>query len=416
MTETTLGITLPRTRVLSDRNMRWYLGGQLVSLTGTMLQTAVLTLLIVRITSKEQAGTWTGVVWALGLVPGTFFAPFAGILLDRWDKRRVLIATGIIGILQALVLAYLTYTNQITLWGINSLALLMGFVNAIDGPGRNVIVKDAVSDKRNVRQASKMFTSLYNLAQVAGPGFAGYLVVHFGYPFTFLLNAFSFLVLIVALANMRLAMKAPQSEGEIPAKVWKQVLDGGKYTFSEPGIRLCILLTTGVCIFGFSYYILLAVINKYMLGGDEIGYSHLAGANGIGSFVGAFITIVFGEKIAHKLLVVTGMVVTGICLLLLSKTSDPYFAIGCVFLAGTGFMISFSTLRSSIVHIAEEKVAGVVLGFAFTFFYGGMMICSFTIGPLADHFGSPRVLAIAGVVLLVMATLTPLLPGINELE
>ena len=178
-----------KSRSLSEPNMRWYLGGQLVSLTGTMLQSAVLALLIVSITSKSEAATWTGVVWALGLLPGTFFGPFAGILLDRWDKRKVLMATGAIGTLQALCLAYLSYTGQISLLYIIGLAFIMGFINAVDGPGRNVIVKDAVVDKRNVRQASKMFTSLYNLAQIAGPGFAGYLVITFGYSFTFLLNA-----------------------------------------------------------------------------------------------------------------------------------------------------------------------------------------------------------------------------------
>ncbi len=401
--------------VLSEPNMRWYLGGQLVSLTGTMLQSAVLALLIVTITSKAEAATWTGVVWALGLLPGTFFGPFAGILLDRWDKRKVLMWCGAIGTLQALTLAYLTHTSHITLWQINGLAFLMGFVNAIDGPGRNVIVKDAVADKRNVRQASKMFTSLYNLAQIAGPGFAGYLVITFGYSFTFLLNALSFVALIVALANMKMAMRSPEAANG-SGKVWTQVLEGGKYTFSEPGIRLCILLTTGVCIFGFSYYLLLAVINKYMLHGNEVSYSHLAAANGAGSFAGVFLAIALGERISHKTLIIAGMVLTGISLILLCWTTNTYLAMVDVFLAGAGFMASFSSLRSSMIHIAKQEAAGVVLGYAFTFFYGGMMICAFLVGPLADHLGLPLVLGMSGAVLLVMAAATPFLPGINELE
>jgi DHA3 family macrolide efflux protein-like MFS transporter len=99
----TLDSVLPRKiGALSEPNMRWYLGVQLVSLTGSMLQSSVLALLIVTITSKTEAATWTGIIWALGLLPGTFLGPFAGILLDRWDKRKVLIACGTVGTIQAL--------------------------------------------------------------------------------------------------------------------------------------------------------------------------------------------------------------------------------------------------------------------------------------------------------------------------
>ena len=107
---------------------------------------------------------------------------------------------------------------------------------------------------------------------------------------------------------------------------------GRRITFSEPGIRLCILLTTGVCIFGFSYYLLLAVINKYMLHGNEVSYSHLAASNGAGSFAGVFLAIALGDWILHKTLVIAGMMLTGISLIMLCQTTDTHLAMVYVFL------------------------------------------------------------------------------------
>ena len=407
---------LQRKGILSETSMRWYLGGQLVSLTGSLLQSAVLALLIVSITSKAEAGTWTGVIWALGLLPGTFFGPFSGVLLDRHDKRKILIMTGVIGALQATTLAWLTYTNTATLANILGLALINGFINAIDGPGRNAIVKDIVVDKQNIRQASKTFSSLYNLAQIAGPGFAGYLVLHFGYSFTFLLNALSFVVLIVSLVSVKLTTKLETSGGSVRSSIWREVVEGGKYTFSDPGIRLSILLTTGVCVFGFSYNVLLAVINKYLLHGSEITYSHLAVSGGVGSFAGALLAMTLGDRISHKTFVIGGLTCSGAALILLHQTTNIHLAMVFVFMAGLGFMSSFSSLRASMMHIVKQEKTGIMLGFAFSFFFGGMMTCSLTLGYLADKLGLAFVLETAGIALLVLAAVTPFLPGIDELE
>jgi MFS family permease len=404
--------------VLKERNMRWYLGGQLLSLTGTMLQTAVLSLLILAIVGKNGAAFWVGVVWGLDLVPGFLLGPFAGILLDRFNKRKVLLITSTLGILQTGTLAFLTYTNQITILEICILALFMGIVNAIDGPGRNVIIKDAVVHDYNVRSASKMFTSLYNLAQIAGPGLAGFLVLSFGYPLTFVINGFSFAALIVALLNMKLAVKNDIDPNDLAGK--KPIMDilkeGVRYILNEKGIRDSIFLTGGLCIFGFFYYPILSVIARDMFGGGPITYSYLAGSSGVGSFIGALILINFGERISHKLLVVTGIICMGIGLLVLSMLS--YLPLGMLFIAiiGFSFMVSFSSLRSSIIHITKQSYVGIVMGYTFTFFYGGMMLGSFLGGYFANLYGCNIVLMSGGIILTAIGCLTPLLPGMSRLD
>ncbi len=408
----------PKVGVFGERNMRWYLGGQLVSLTGSMLQAAVLSLLIIKLTGKVDAAYWVGVVAALNLLPGVFLGPFAGILLDRFCKKRILIATGLLGTAQSAVLALLTYANRITVHEVIGLAALMGIVNAIDGPGRNVIVKDAVLHEHNVRPASKWFTSLYNLAQVAGPGFAGYLVLYCGYPFTFLLNSLSFVVLIVALVKMKLVPKAIRTASAKleEAGTWNLVLSGARYTFHDAGITICILLTFAVSACGFSYYAILAVIARDMFGRNPIVYSHLAAASGIGTFVGSLTVIKFDERFPHKLFVLIGTTLLGASLFVLARTSDVRLAIALLFIAGFGVMLSFSTLRSSTIHLAKGELAGIVMGFTFTFFYGGVVLGSFGGGYIANRWGCPLELSLCGICLGVISLAIPFLPGINVLD
>ncbi len=405
-----------RVGVLGERNMRWYLGGQLLSLTGTMLQTAVLSLLILEIVGKVGAPFWVGLVWALDLAPGFLFAPFAGILLDRFDKRKVLIVTGIFGVLQAFIFVFLTYTHQITVIEICVLALCMGMVNAVDGPGRNVIIKDAVENQYNVRQASKMFSSLYNLAQILGPGLAGFMILYLGFPITFIINGLSFVALIVALLNMHLPSKVISTEPNQKIKIWALISRGYMYIFSEPGIRLSIILTGLICTFGFLYLPMLSVIARDMFHGNAITFSYFAAASGLGSFFGAFVILKFNDIIPHRTLVICGITLLGASLLTLSFMTYFFAGIVCIFLAGFGFMTSFSSVRSSIIHLARQDLVGIVMGITFTFFYGGMMLGAFSSGFFANLYGCPAVLMTGGIIMLAIGLTVPYLSGIKYID
>jgi predicted MFS family arabinose efflux permease len=410
---TTLGPSrAPKVGVLGEPNMRWYLLGQLTSLSGTTLQSSVLALLILKLAGNNSAAYWVGMVSALNLLPGIFLGPFAGILLDRVSKKKVLIVTGILGAIQSLALAYLTHINQITIFEINVLTLLMGIVNAVDGPGRNVIVKDAVFYEHNAGPASKWFTALYNLATFVGPGSAGYLILRMGYSVTFVLNSLSFMALVVALMRMRLSPKPASTKHE----TWKLLMDGAKYTFGDPGIALCVVISMVFCTFVFSYYSILAVISRDMFKGNLIGYSVLAGSSGLGALLGSFAVIVFDKLVSHKTFVIGGTVLLGVVLFILSHTTDFHFAVALIFLGGFNFLVVFSTLRSSIVHLSKPGMAGVVMGFAFSFFFGGMMLGSFGAGYVADRWGCPTELKICGVALLILGSVIPFLPGINKLD
>ncbi len=410
--------TQSRPGVLSERNMRWYLGGQILSITGLMLQSAVLALLVLKLVGKTDAPLWSGLVYSLGFVPGMFLGPFAGIILDKGDKRKILMVTSALSAVQPLVLAYLTWTEHVTVAEICILALFAGVTNAIDGPGRNVIVKDAVLHPHNVRPASKMFTSLYNLAQIIGPGMAGYLVLNFGFASTFLLNGFSCTGALVALAMMKLVPRDLRTASAALEKkgVWHLVCEGARYTFSHPSIRVCVILTTLLLTFGMSYFTLLAVIARDVFHGDPLVYSRMAMCSGAGSFVGVMASIKFDGRMSHRWTVVIGMLVLGTTLTALSQTTDVDIAMLLIFIAGTCFMATFSTIRSSIIHLARRELSGIVMGFTFTCFYAGMIFGSFGAGAVANHIGCMPMLGISGIALMALGVAANFSQGVRGLD
>jgi predicted MFS family arabinose efflux permease len=198
--------------------------------------------------------------------------------------------------------------------------------------------------------------------------------------------------------------------------IWHSLVKGGEYIVKEPGIRVCMFLSASICAFGYTYMVLLAVINKYILHGTEASYGQLAGLNGLGSLVGALITVYLGERVSQKAVVIIGHLMLGLSVLVLSQMTSSMTASACVFFAGFGFMLAFTTLRSSMLHIASDDKKGTVMGFIFSFFFGGMMLSSIIVVPLADHFGLPSVLAFCGVALLIQASVTPFLKGVEELK
>ena len=201
-----LGTDTKKVHILSEQNMRWYFGTQIISLTGLMMRTSILALLLIEIVGPKRAPFWIGLVASLNLIPGTFLSIFVGFFLDVYDKRRVLQITAFLGILQACGFAYLAYNHpdlrSIPLSGIVFIAACSGLTNAVDGLCRNAIIKDALVHRYNDRIGATMFASLYTVAMIVGNGLAGYSVIYIGYANSFILNALSYVVLIFGLHMM----------------------------------------------------------------------------------------------------------------------------------------------------------------------------------------------------------------------
>jgi len=414
---TPLASTSPEVRihVLSERNMQWYLGTQLISLTGFMLRSALLSLLLIELVGLKEASSLVGWVFALNMIPGAFLGIFCGLFLDAFDKRRILQITSIFGALQAAAFAYLAYkdVHHIATWKIMTIMGFAGITNSIDGIGRNAIIKNAVVNKYNQRIAAVYFSSLYTAAMIIGNGIAGYLVLWIGYGNSFVLNGLSFLVLIFGLHKMNFdhVKLVPRDKTR---GIRELIKEGRHYTFGTAGIKICIYLSTIITIFGYCYNVILSIIAKGMFNGGPKEYSYLASIAGLGSLAGSIVTVLWHAK-RPRTFVVCGCLIIGSSLIAFSRTTDIHTAACLIFLCGFGFMTSFLPVRGAIMALVDDRLVGIVLGFTFSFFYGGMALSSIFAGYLARAYGSPTVLATCGTVLTLTALATPWLPGIKEM-
>ncbi|MDR3557940.1 MAG: MFS transporter [Candidatus Pacebacteria bacterium] len=413
----TLDIKEKRVHILSEYNMRWYFGTQVISLTGLMMRTSILALLLIEIVGPTRAPFWIGLVASLNLIPGTFLSIFVGFFLDVYDKRRVLQITAFLGILQACGFAYLAYRHpdlrSIPLSGIVFIAAFSGLTNAVDGLCRNAIIKDALVNRYNDRIGATMFASLYTVAMIVGSGLAGYSVIYIGYANSFILNALSYIVLIFGLHMMNFDHHV-RTHKNLKGMMQK-IRHGMIYTFKGLGLRLCIILAVVITIFGYSYNVILPIIAKEMFNGGPKEYSYLAAIAGAGSLLGSLCAIFWSERRPVKF-IVTGTFIIGLAHLGFVQMTDIHEGAIFLFLCGFGFMAGFAPIRGAIYHLAKKRRIGIVLGVLFTFFYGGMALSSFGSGWLVGHFGSRAVLMCCGIALVITASLIPFLPGIKELE
>ncbi len=419
--------------------MRRYFISQIVSLTGLMMRGSIISLLLIALLGVEKSPLVIGTIWAMNVLPGTFLGALAGIYIDRSDKRKVLIVTAIVSILQAGALAFIAYeyaeplirthrtvdTHHPIIVAIFALSLIGGIANALDGICRNVIVKDALPDmhdktvnRKNQTLGGIMFTALYTMAMPIGDGLSGYMVRWYGYAGTFVIVGLSFLWLIIGLCMMDFSHL---SRIKVP---WKGVLhslkDNARYAASIPVIRTCIIVAAIITILGFSYRVTLTVIAKTMFssgphhGGPE-DYSFLAAAAGIGSFVGAIITLIYSSRRPVQF-VICGCLMCGLGQVLLVFTRDINLGAILLFFTGCGFMPAFMPFRGVMMNVVESKRIGTVFGYMFMTFYGGMMLSSFIAGYIAKHFGCPAVLGSCGIALVILGLIVPFLPGIKEIE
>jgi len=438
--------------VLGERNMRWYFGTQLPSLACSMLQTAVLSMIVY---DNTKGSTYAiGLVWLWQMLPCCIFAPFAGVLLDKVSKKKVMLVTQFLGVIQGGALAYLQLTGKLELSDIYWLSFFLGLITAVDGPARNAIVKDSVWHEYNVRPAATMFTSLYNFGQVIGPGLAGLLTASVGEGGVFVINALSFIPVIVALCMMNMRPPTIEMIKEEKKSVWEHVKAGAAYTFRHPEIRACIAVTFSVTCFGFSYLWALPGVSVEMFGKDRAIYSWLAASGGFGAFIGSLCAIAFAElkkglKVVPKqenvgwqiwqriwrwVLLTKQFVsaqagrlqvwqITCVAMLIsaggtvwFSKAHSVNEAMAGLTLMGFGSMTAFSVARSTIPHLAVREMIGIVMGYTISAFFTGMVASSRFGGMIADTYGSRELFLYSGIAFALSAAGAACWPAFRKVD
>ena len=243
-------------RALRHKNYRLFFTGQSISLIGTWMQQVALGWLVYRLTDSAFL---LGLVGFSSQIPTFILASIAGVLADRYSKHKIIIVTQILAMIQASILAYLTLSDSIQIWHILLLSLFSGLINAFDMPTRQSFVIEMVDDRNDLPNAIALNSSVFNAARLIGPTLAGLLITAVGEGICFLVNAISYVTVIVSLLLMNIQ---PQNNNQMNGKVLDGLKEGIKYAYNFKPIRTLLLLIGLVSLTGMPYTVLMPVFAR----------------------------------------------------------------------------------------------------------------------------------------------------------
>jgi MFS family permease len=376
---------------LAHRNFRLFLFGQTVSLTGTWMQSIAQGWLVLQLTNSPF---YVGLVSALGSLGVLLFTLYAGVVADRTDKRRTVIITQTLSMLQAFLLAGLVWTGHVTVGSVMILAAILGVVSAFDIPTRQSFIVEMVG-KEDLMNAIALNTSVFNLTRVLGPVIAGLLIGPLGVAVCFFLNGVSYLAVIAGLLAMRLPRWIPRPT---PMSAGQGLREVTSYLRSDRLVSTLVVLTAVTSIFGFPYLVLMPVFARDVLGAGAAGYGGLTASVGLGAVAGALTVAVFSRRIPKgRTLIAAG---TSFGLLVALFASSRSFVLSVAFLALTGCaMIVNNALTNTLLQTSvPDHLRGRVMGFYSFMFVGMAPLGAFQAGAFAERFGAPYAIAAGGLV------------------
>lgn len=397
-------------RALRSRNYRLFVAGQSVSLIGTWMQQVAMSWLVYRLTGSAML---LGVVGFTGQIPTIFISLFAGVLADRWDRRRLLIATQTLAMLQAAFLAFVVLAGLVQVWHIILLSLVLGIVNAFDIPIRQSFVVEMVENREDLGNAIALNSSMVNGARLIGPSIAGLLVASVGEGFCFLLNAISYLAVIVAIVAMRIPndMNGRRSKRNI----LQELNEGILYAYKFGPIRSILLLIALVSLMGMPYSVLVPVFAKEILHGGVHTFGFLMTAAGSGALVGTLYLASRKSVLGLGRIIVTATILFSAGIVTFALSSNFILSLAAMTLAGFGAMTLVASCNTVLQTILEEDKRGRVMSFFAVAFMGVAPFGSLGAGSMAGFIGPRDTLLIGGIGCLVGAMVfARYLPQIRE--
>ncbi len=369
------------------RNYRLYYIGQIISTSGTFMQSVAQAWLVLKI---SNSGTALGIVSALQYIPVLFFGPLGGVVADRFSKRTVLYITQSAAGILAIILGVLVATNVVQLWMVYILAFLLGWVNLFDNPTRQTFVVEMVGEDK-LRNALTLYSSLVNLSRVIGPALAAGLIACVGIAPCFLLTGISYAAVVIMLAQMRpgelhLTPPLPKTRG--------QLREGVSYVFSRPILRDILIMMTLVGMLTYEFQVSLPLIAQHTFAAGASGLAFLTGSFGLGAVVGG-IAIASQRKNTPSLLIIAGLLFGGT--ILGAAFMPTLFLSGMALILAGISSIYFTSLGNTILQLSSSpQMRGRVMSFWSIAFLGSTTIGGPAIGWFAEVAGDRWGLALGG--------------------
>jgi len=385
-------------RALRHRNYLLYFIGQGISLIGTWMQRIAMAWLVYRISGSALL---LGAVDFAGQLPILFLTPFAGVIADRYDLKKIMIATQVLFMIQALLMAYLVLTNTIVMWQIFALAIFMGIINALDTPVRQSFLVNVVDDRNDLTNAIALNSAIFNGARLIGPTIAGIAIAAIGEGICFLVNGLSYIAVIAAL--FLIIVKSEHKKADKEKNALNQLKEGFNYAFGFRPIRDVLLLVTIVSLVVFPYMMLMPVFVKDILhkGAETMGF--LMAASGCGALTAAIYMATRASVKGFWRNIPLAVTLLGISLFSMSFVNQVFPAAVLLFLIGLSIVIFVSTVNTLLQTIVEDEKRGRVMSLYGTALLGVTPFGSMLAGFIVNKTGVSLMLCAAGVICIITA-------------
>jgi MFS family permease len=397
-------------RAFRSRNFRLFFSGQSVSLVGTWITRIATSWLVYRLTGSALL---LGVVGFCGQIPTLLLAPFAGVLVDRWDRHRILVVTQILSMLQSLALALLVFTGTITVPLILALQVVQGIINAFDTPARQAFVIQMVEDRADLPNAIALNSSMVNASRIIGPSIGGIVIAAVGEGWCFLADAISYLAVIASLLAMQVTVRPTPPRD---TRLSEELRAGFEYVSRFVPVRSALLLLSLVSIMGMPYTVLMPLISSTVLHGGAHTLGFLMTASGVGALGGALYLASRRSVLGLGRVMALATAVFGLGLIVFSLSRTLWFALVALPFVGAGMMVTMAATNTIIQTVVTEELRGRVMAFYTMAFLGTAPIGSLIAGVAADRVGPTATIRIGGAACVCAALwFTLRLPGLRTM-
>lgn len=378
-------------RALRSRNFRLFFFGQALSLIGTWMQATALAWLVWRLSESPML---LGLVGFVSQAPAFVVTPFAGVVIDRMNRHRLVILTQFFSMLQALTLAGLMFSGLLAIWHIVVLSLIMGMINAVDVPARQSFIVQMIDHREDLTNAIALNSSMFNSARLIGPAIAGFIIAWVGEGVCFLINGLSYIAVLGGL----LIMRVPKYVKPVQKRaVLEHLKEGFRYAFGFSPIRCLLMLLALVSLAGACYSQLLPIFAQEVLHGDARTQGFLISAVAVGALAGALYLAARTSVLGLGRVVPCAAMVFGSGLIGLGLSTNFWLTLVIMPIIGLGLMLQMASSNTLIQSMVDDDKRGRVMSLYAMAFMGAMPLGSLLAGFLAHYIGAPLVVILGGI-------------------
>jgi MFS family permease len=377
-------------RALRHRNFRLFLGGKSISLIGKWMTRIATAWLVYRLT---KSALLLGTVSFVGQIPMLLLAPFAGVLLDRLDRRQVLVWTQALAMVRSLALAWLTLTHRITIREVLALSAFQGAINAFEMPGRQAFMVQMVEDRGDLPNAIAINSSMVNLARLIGPSLAGLVIAATNEGWCFLIDGVSYIAVIISLLLMRVHV---QDVKRATMSMLEQLREGWQYVSTFVPVRSILLLFATLSLMGMAHVVLMPVFAAEVLQGGPYTLGFLMSAAGVGALISSLSLALRKSVRGLSKMLPIAAAIFGAGLVLFGMSRLLWLSLLLMVVVGFGMMQGLTVSNTIIQTLVPEDKRGRVMSYYMAAFVATAPFGSLLAGELAQWIGALRTVMLTG--------------------